>query len=140
MVKLEIVRSGTTTSVELPIVGASLSLHQIFNRGYLATNGDLAEWRALSGYTSLQPYCNRQGFNIQGQTAYGGVNGQRDARIGMYFNDQNDCSSPDSGRVVGGTSRSATVQGGTDVWVTISVLVVLAPPSPPAPPFPPPLP
>ena len=30
------------------------------------------------------------------------MNDQRSSRIGMYFNEQNDCSSPDSGRVVGG--------------------------------------
>ena len=54
-----------------------------------------------------QQNCNRQGFNIQGQTAYTGVNNNRDARIGIYFNGENDCSSPDSGRLVGATSVSA---------------------------------
>ena len=29
-----------------------------------------------------------------------GVNGQGNARIGMYFNDGNECNSPDSGRLV----------------------------------------
>ena len=73
-----------------------ISLHSIFNGGNLATNGALAEWRALSGY-GYQQHCNRQGFNIQGQPANGGVSGQGNARIGMYFNEQHDCDSPDSG-------------------------------------------
>ena len=145
MVKLEIERGGTTTSVELPLA-QSASLHQIFNGGHLATNGALAEWRALSGL-GYQQSCNRQGFNIQGQTAYNGVNGQRDARIGMYFNEQNDCNSPDSGRVVGGTSVSAAAgcssscTGGdsgsrprSDFWVRISVFIILMPSPPPYPP------
>ena len=69
VVKLEIEqRSGTTTSVELPLA-QSASLHQIFNGGYLATNGARAEWRALSGY-GYQQNCNRQGFNIRGQTPW----------------------------------------------------------------------
>ena len=144
MVRLEMTRAdtATATSVLLPI-DPPASLQSIFNGPYRATTGSEADWRALSGYGTMQPYCNRQGFNIQGQPAYGGINEQRDARIGMYFNDQNDCSSPDTGRVVGGTSRSAMVQGGADVWVTISILMMLVPPSPPAlpsPPSPPPAP
>ena len=138
MVRLEMTRAdtATATSVLLPI-DPPASLQSIFNGPYRATNGSEADWRALSGYGTMQPYCNRQGFNIQGQPANGGIYDQRDARIGMYFNDQNDCSSPDTGRVVGGTSRSAIVQGGADVWVTISILMMLVPPSlPPSPPPP----
>ena len=97
------------------------------------------------GYGYQQSY-NRQGFNIQNQNAYGGVNEQRNARISMYFNEQNGYRSPDSGRVVGGTSVSAAVgctasctgssSGGvrSDVWVRISVVAVLVPPPPPYPP------
>ena len=112
-VKLEIERSGsgaTTTAVYLPTDGF-LSLQSLFSGPFRATSGSLAEWRALSGYGYQTGGCNRQGFNIQGQTAYGAVNGQNNARIGMYFNDQNDCSSPDSGRVVGGSTLAASVGG-----------------------------
>ena len=64
--------AGSLLSCRLPPHTASL--HTIFNGGNLATNGALAEWRALSGY-GYQQNCNRQGFNIQNQNAYGGVNG-----------------------------------------------------------------
>ena len=131
MVKLEMERSGTATSVELPIVGASLSLRK---SSTAATSQRMAICRMACAFRlHNQQYCNRQGFNIQGQTAYGGVNGQRNARIGMYFNDQNDCSSPDSGRVVGGTSVSAVSGSRSDFWVRISVFAEL-PPSPSLPP------
>ena len=110
---------------------SSMSLHQIFNGGYLATTGDLADWRALAGYGYSQN-CNRQGFNIQGQPT--GSGWQRDARIGIFFNNENDCNSPDAGRNIGASSASAVVgciycdtgistAYTSDVWVRISVLM-----------------
>ena len=96
--------AGNMTSVDLPL-SSPASLQTIFDGASLPTSGSLTEWRALSGY-GYQVNCNLQGFNVEGQPANGGVSGQSNARIGIYFNDQNNCDSPDSGRVVGGSSVS----------------------------------
>jgi len=80
--------------------------------------------------------CTRQGINIQGQN---GVDGQRDARIGIYFNTKHDCNAPRTGRVIGGTSLSAAFGDShveSNLWVRIKVLAVLHPPPPPS--YPPP--
>ena len=148
MVKLEIVRPlcaighswadcrSTTTSVELPL-RESASLHTIFNGNQLGTNGDREEWCRLPGF-SCQRHCNRQGFNLNNDNMdwRNRVNlqhfqGQSQARIGIYFNDQNNCDSPDSGRVVGGSSRSAVAGGAgegstSDLWVRILVLIPIS--------------
>jgi hypothetical protein len=144
MVKLEMEHSGNITSVELPI-SPDTSLQSIFSSGNRDTAGSLDEWRALSGL-AYQPNCNIQGFNIQSQAV--GLGASRDARIGMYFNNENHCSNPDSGRFIGGTSVSAAAGcaiacTGTptaiqsDIWVRILIFDDMRPAPPPAPPSPP---
>lgn len=136
--------SGNITSVELPI-SPDTSLQSIFSSGNRDTAGSLDEWRALSGL-AYQPNCNIQGFNIQSQAV--GLGASRDARIGMYFNNENHCSNPDSGRFIGGTSVSAAAGcaiacTGTptaiqsDIWVRILIFDDMRPAPPPAPPSPP---
>eukprot|EP00966_Prymnesium_polylepis_P139781 3229704-Prymnesium_polylepis.1 len=157
-------RSGSTTSVELPI-WPEASLQSIFSGGFRSATGHLDEWRALSGL-GYQQKCNLQGFNIQGlHMDIDDLPGS--SRIGIYFNDESDCGvdrfgiqsedSPNSGRAVGGSSFSAAAGcsyrcTGTrasaqhNIWVRILVfdeLKPLPPPSPPLsplPPMPPPLP
>ena len=83
-----------------PPASPSMSLHQIFNGGYPN------EWIVAVGALSLarSRNCNRQGFNIQGQST---GSWQRDARIGIFFN--NEKFSPDAGRNIGASSASAVV-------------------------------
>ena len=110
-VRLEMERQwdGSTTAVVVPITPAA-SLESIFNGPYLETFASEADWRALSG-EGHQLYICRQGFNIQGQTAYGSIGGQSEARLGVYFSESpsfdDQCHPPSTGRVVGGTTRSA---------------------------------
>jgi len=68
------------------------SLYSLIADGqYRDTSLGRDTWRTLIGsQVSLQPYCNKEGFNV-------GVTGNNNkARIGIISNDQNDCSSPDS--------------------------------------------
>jgi len=139
-------RNGTVTSVDLPI-SPPTSLQAIFNGGYVSTNGSLGEWRALSGYGYQSMGCNRQGFNVatDGALANHGVDGQLNARIGVYFNNENHCTSCDSGRIVGGSSASAgtgcwhgctgqtTWNMQSDMWVRILASADVLSPSPPPP-------
>ena len=147
MVLLELEKSdGSTTAVQLPLLPAT-SLRAIFSsEAFQETSGTVEEWRTLTG-SDFQAYCNLQGFNLR--TDQHGSNGwsKPPARIGIIFNDQDDCDSPDSGRVVGGLFASAVAGYGTnnadsdastDYWVRISVGALLLPPSPPSlPPYPP---
>ncbi|XP_065826507.1 uncharacterized protein [Oscarella lobularis] len=57
-------------------------------------------WKSLVPDSSLQRYCNKEGFNVQ----FG--NDDR-VRIGISSNDQNDCNSNDSWLGFGGFSRNA---------------------------------
>eukprot|EP00966_Prymnesium_polylepis_P102737 2380122-Prymnesium_polylepis.1 len=139
---------GATTSVELQI-SPEASLQSIFSGANQDTSGSLDEWRSLSG-TGYQLHCNRQGFNIQGQGANGAVAGQESARIGIYFNDQDDCLNPDSGRIVGGSTLSVATgchdndcpatgtMAPVDIWLRILIFDDLRPLPPPSP-HPPPL-
>ena len=65
------------------------SLYDIISKGtYQATTLGRNRWKKLIDRSSLQPYCNMEGFNI--------ALTWRKARIGLVANEQNDCSSPDS--------------------------------------------
>ena len=71
------------------------SLHALIADGnYRATSLGRNTWKSLIGSQgSLQPNCNKEGFNVACTWAAGPTRG---ARIGILSNDQNDCSSCDS--------------------------------------------
>ena len=58
---------------------------------YVATAIGRAAWKALISNSSLQPNCNREGFNSVPNGA-----GWDRIRIGIVSNQENDCNSPDS--------------------------------------------
>ena len=68
------------------------SLYSLIADGqYRATSLGRDAWKTLIGsQASLQPYCNKEGFNA----AFG--NGGSRARIGIIGNNENDCTSCDS--------------------------------------------
>ncbi len=62
------------------------SLFSIFNGGkFVPSNIGRNAWKSLITGSSLQPNCNREGFNNAPRT-----------RIGIFSNQENDCNSPDS--------------------------------------------
>ena len=71
----------------------SNSLYSLIADGnYRATSLGRNRWKSLMGSSSsLQPNCNKEGFNTVGKYS----NSPR-ARIGIIANEQNDCDTPDS--------------------------------------------
>ena len=69
------------------------SLYSLIADGkYRATSLGRNTWKNLIGSrASLQPNCNKEGFN-----AIGASTGHSKARIGILGNEQNECRSPDS--------------------------------------------
>ncbi|RMX47721.1 hypothetical protein pdam_00012358, partial [Pocillopora damicornis] len=69
------------------------SLYSLIADGqYRHTTLGPGTWKTLVGsQASLQPHCNKEGFNAVGDNTY-----QSKARIGITANQQNDCSSCDS--------------------------------------------
>jgi len=69
---------------------------------YRSTSLGRNTWKTLIGsLASLQPYCNREGFN-----AISSAKKDSKARIGIISNQQNDCSSSES-RIGFGTGGTA---------------------------------
>ena len=68
------------------------SLHSLIADGvYRATSLGRDTWKSLIGSQgSLQRYCNKEGFNVEGNIA------NSKARIGIIGNEQRNCVSPDS--------------------------------------------
>ena len=69
------------------------SLYSLIADGkYRATSLGRNTWKTLIGSrASLQPNCNKEGFN-----AIGASTGHSKARIGIIGNEENDCASADS--------------------------------------------
>ena len=81
--------------------GASSLYSLIADGNYSATSLGRNTWKSLLGSSaSLQPNCNKEGFNALLYNS----NSPR-ARIGIVANEQNDCNSPDS-RIGFGTGGS----------------------------------
>ena len=70
------------------------SLHSLIADGnYRATSLGRNAWKSLLGsLASLQPNCNKEGFNA----VIPGDSFRPKARIGIIANEQNDCNTPDS--------------------------------------------
>ena len=84
--------SGYTWMV-LPKTASSLRAIFATNAHHATTQGRAA-WLNMLGDSSLQPHCNREGFNVGDRGAQ--------VRIGIIGNNENDCNSPDSRLGFGG--------------------------------------
>ena len=68
------------------------SLYSVIAKGnYRKTNVGRKEWMSLINGTSLQHNCNMEGFNVQCFQPW------PMARIGIFGNNEDDCTSCDSG-------------------------------------------
>ncbi len=66
------------------------SLYSVIADGnYIETNAGRAEWVSLIKGASLQPKCNKEGFNLQ-------PNPGMKLRIGFAGNNENNCNTSDS--------------------------------------------
>ena len=68
---------------------------------YIPTSGGRAGWKSLLVGSSLQPYCNREGYNPRVNTYGKGPA----LRIGIISNQQNDCNTQESFLGFGLTKR-----------------------------------
>eukprot|EP00929_Paragymnodinium_shiwhaense_P101062 TRINITY_DN6381_c0_g1_i4.p1 TRINITY_DN6381_c0_g1~~TRINITY_DN6381_c0_g1_i4.p1 ORF type:complete len:357 (-),score=23.43 TRINITY_DN6381_c0_g1_i4:208-1212(-) len=94
-VLLRMTRQGQTGSVTLPVGGKSLM--ELFNEPFSETRGSAEDWNSLVKDAGRQPSCNKQGFNVQ----VGAHEWDGRMRLGIFFNEQNDCTSCDSGYGIG---------------------------------------
>ncbi|MDP3213175.1 MAG: fibrinogen-like YCDxxxxGGGW domain-containing protein, partial [Deltaproteobacteria bacterium] len=93
--RLALVDGGTSRAVVIPFRAAD-SLLSVFATGvFEATSVSRAGWTGLMASGSLQPHCNREGFNND-------VPGYTRVRLGIVANQENDCASPDSRLGLGG--------------------------------------
>jgi hypothetical protein len=99
---------GTVRYVTVPHAASSLS-SVIAPGARVTTSIGRAAWRGLMASPSLQPNCNREGFNVQAD-APAAVWAR--ARIGIISNQEGDCGSPDS-RIGIGTAGDACGQDTT---------------------------
>ena len=66
------------------------SLYSLIADGrYRQTHLGRNKWKSLISGSSLQHYCNREGFNVYNQF-------HARARLGLIANNQNNCNTPDS--------------------------------------------
>ncbi|GMV38631.1 MAG: hypothetical protein AMXMBFR64_03470 [Myxococcales bacterium] len=87
-VRLGMTVGGTTKWVQLD--QSANSLYDLLKSGgYTQTSLGRNTWKSLVDNASLQPYCNREGFNAV-------CGGDTRIRIGMLNNQENDCDSCDS--------------------------------------------
>ncbi len=94
----------------ITISKSASSLLRIFiGANYQPTHLGRAKWMSLIAGSSLQPNCNREGFNVK---AYGNL---VFARIGIIGNNENDCLTPDSAFGFGSRWRSVGDQTGAYV-------------------------
>ncbi|XP_031550821.1 uncharacterized skeletal organic matrix protein 5-like [Actinia tenebrosa] len=76
--------NGVTNFATIPYTATSL--HDVIASGSQRAVALLgkSKWQSMIAGTSMQPYCNREGFNLQL------------VRIGIMTNNENDCGSTDS--------------------------------------------
>lgn len=96
--RLAFVDGGTTRALVIPFREAP-SLLSVFSGAYEATSVSRSGWVGLMASGSLQPHCNREGFN-------NGVDGYTRVRLGMISNQEDDCGSPDSRIGLGGQGNA----------------------------------
>ena len=69
---------------------------------YIPTAVGRDTWKGLLEGASLQPNCNREGFNVMGES---GMPQHHRIRIGIIANEQDDCNSPNSRIGIGGAGE-----------------------------------
>ena len=75
----------------------------------IKTKADMYLWRNLFVGIGFQDNCNKQGFNLQHDLVYEGTwYAKLSMRLGIMFNEQDDCNSVDSYRAIGSTRRTGT--------------------------------
>ncbi|MBL8603385.1 MAG: hypothetical protein JNK72_15780 [Myxococcales bacterium] len=120
---LFIANTGGTARTVSTAIGTYGSLQAMFGAGgFVGTGVGRTNWLNLLPDASLQPNCNREGFN--------NVAGSTRIRFGILGNNENDCATPDSrigiggngdpcGQVidlaVGQTTRCGGANGDTDI-------------------------
>ena len=81
--------SNTQNWLRIPLKRDSLL--DIFQDGnYISTSLGRSAWKGLIAQASLQPHCNKEGFNVRNN------GGKMLTRIGFIANQENECISPDS--------------------------------------------
>ncbi len=104
-VRVVMVDPRDTMRRSLVIPGANTSLRAQLAGATVPTTLGVAAWRGLLGTSSLQPNCNREGFNAVGDDT---VTSSR-IRIGIVANEGTDvCASPNSRIGVGGAGSSSS--------------------------------
>lgn len=95
---------------------AATSLYSVMvNKTFHATKAGRAEWLSLIDSAPLQPYCNKEGFNVK---FYHNLK----FRIGIAGNNEEDCNSCDS--VIG---FGIGIAGGNSTWKWSSGSISLFP-------------
>jgi hypothetical protein len=87
--------TGTPTRAVIVPIGDT-SMLSLMQHGYTATSLHRAGWTALMRNPSLQPNCNREGFDAQPDAG-----DSTSVRIGILGNDTMDCLTPDSAIGIG---------------------------------------
>jgi len=91
--------AGTPLTLSLPPFA---SLKELFSGGYTATFASRAQWlAAVAGGGSSEDNCNAQGVNVNTGSVFGGENMFFRYRVGIVYNEQNDCNSPDVSMGIG---------------------------------------
>ncbi|MCY1011413.1 fibrinogen-like YCDxxxxGGGW domain-containing protein [Nannocystis pusilla] len=83
------------------------SLQNLMSGAYVATAVGRNAWKSLIDNSSLQPNCNREGFN----SVPWNVAGWPRTRIGIVSNQEANCDSPDSYIGIGGDGGQCNVSG-----------------------------
>lgn len=102
-----------------PLATSMTNLFSRNSEGYTATSAGPLAWRnSVYGGAAYQPLCNREGIN---NNILCGLNClDFKARIGIWFNDQNDCISPDShvgvGVYMGGGGWVSNQRAGSNIF------------------------
>ncbi len=97
--RLGMKRGGDYRWLVVPYTASSLYA-AIADGKHRATKVGRDKWKGLVKHSSLQKYCNREGFNAGGPGSFSRV------RIGIVGNEQNSCSTPDSRVGFGGAGSS----------------------------------
>ena len=111
-VVLRVTRGGNrTNAIRFPISNITkpghASLPHIFsNHAYHATDAPVASWRALFAGVGYQENCDHQGFHVHG-SLWDGVDLSDRFRLGIFTDEQADCSTSESARGIEYATKSA---------------------------------
>ena len=75
---------------------ASSLFDVIANGNYTSTSFGKEAWKSLIDDSSIQTYCNREGFNVELKNTHNSVGGYIKVRIGIAGNNEDHCINSDS--------------------------------------------